>query len=169
MTDTQTGLYQYVTFTLGEEGFAVDVAKAREILDFAQITSVPQTPDFMLGVINLRGNVVPVVDLRLKFGMPTLERTVDTCIIVMEIDVEGETTVVGAMVDAVREVLELDASQIEPPPRLGTKLKTEFIKGMGKVGDDFLIILDIDRIFTSDEITVVQQVGDSDESLQAAE
>lgn len=157
MTEEQTNSEQYVTFTLGTEGFAVDVAKAREILDSIQITNVPQTPEFMLGVINLRGNVVPVVDLRLKFGMPAIEHTVDTCIIVMEIDVEGESTVVGALVDAVREVLELNASQIEPPPRLGTKLKTEFIKGMGKVGDDFLIILDINRIFTSDEIAVVQQ------------
>lgn len=167
MSETQHDMQQYVSFTLGDEIFAVDVAKAREILGYVPVTRVPQTPDFMLGVINLRGSVVPVVDLRLKFGMPVAERTVDTCVIVIEIAIEGDTTVVGILVDAVQEVLDLGADQIEPPPRLGTKLKVEFIKGMGKVNDEFLIILDIDRIFSVDEFALVQQIGDDTETSSA--
>lgn len=155
----QNSLCQYVTFMLGEELFGVDVARAREILGYVPVTKVPQTPPFMLGVINLRGSVVPVIDLRRKFGMPAAERTVDTCIIVIEIDMDGETSILGALADSVREVLELSAEQIEPPPRLGTGMKVDFIRGMGKVNDEFLMILDIDKIFSTDEIVLVQQVG----------
>ncbi len=132
---------QYLTFKLDEEVFAVDVAKVREILDFTTITKVPQTPEFMRGVINLRGSVVPVVDMRLKFGMSQTEKTVNTCVIVMEIALGGETTIVGSLADSVQEVLELEPEQIEPAPRIGTKLRTEFIKGMGKHNDLFIIIL----------------------------
>jgi len=138
---------QYLTFALDEEVFAVDVAKVREILDFTSITKVPQTPDFMRGVINLRGSVVPVVDMRLKFGMSQTEKTVHTCVIVMEIALGGETTIVGSLADSVQEVLELEPGQIEPAPRIGTKLRTEFIKGMGKHNEQFIIILDIDKVF----------------------
>ncbi len=151
---------QCLTFRLGEEVFAVDVTKAREVLDFSAITRVPQTPRFMLGVINLRGSVVPVIDLRQKFGLAAVERTRDTCIVVLEITVDGETTVVGAVADSVQEVLELDPDQIEPPPRIGTRLKTEFIRGMGSVGDRFLILLDIDRVFSAEELSLVQTAGD---------
>src|SRR5208282_894821 len=123
---------QYLTFKLDEEIFALDVAKVREILDFTDITKVPQTPDFMRGVINLRGNVVPVVDMRLKFGLSQTEKTVNTCIIITEIEVDREKTVVGAMADSVQEVLDLEPEQIEPPPRIGSKLNIESIMGMGK-------------------------------------
>jgi purine-binding chemotaxis protein CheW len=143
---------QYLTFRLDEEVFAVDVAKVREILDFTAITKVPQTPDFMRGVINLRGSVVPVVDMRLKFGMSQTEKTVHTCVIVMEIALGGETTVVGSLADSVQEVLELEPEQIEPAPRIGTKLRTEFIKGMGKHNEQFIIILDIDKVFDEETI-----------------
>lgn len=161
MNDTQQfELQQYVTFMLGDELFGVDVAKAREILGFVPVTNVPQTPEFMLGVINLRGSVVPVIDLRLKFGMPSAERTVDTCIIVIEVMLEGETAIIGALADSVREVLELSPDQIEPAPRLGARLNVEFLQGMGKVNDEFLMILNIDRVFSTDEIDLVQQVGD---------
>jgi purine-binding chemotaxis protein CheW len=110
----------------------------------------------MLGVINLRGSVVPVIDLRLKFGLRDGERTRDTCIIVMEIEVDGERTVVGTLVDSVREVLDLNAENLEPPPRIGTRLKTEFIKAMGKLDGDFLIILDIDRVFSTNELVLIE-------------
>jgi len=146
---------QYLTFRLGEETFAVDVIKAQEVLDYVAPTRVPQTPRFMLGVINLRGSVVPVIDLRQKFGMPLVEKSRDTCIIVMELMVDGEKTVVGALVDSVQEVLDLTEDQLEPPPRIGTKLRTEFIKGMGNHNDSFLIVLDIDRVFSSDELTLL--------------
>ena len=148
---------QYLTFRLGDEIFALDISKVREVLDYTNITKVPRTPDFMRGVINLRGNVVPVVDMRLKFGMTRTEQTVNTCIIIVEISIEGETTVLGALTDAVQEVIELGPEQIEPAPKIGTRLNTEFIRGMGKRGDNFIIILDIDRVFSADELSLVQQ------------
>ena len=146
---------QYLSFKLGEEIFAVDVAKVREILDVTAITKVPQTPDFMRGVINLRGSVVPVMDMRLKFGMPPTERTVNTCIIVMEVTQDGETTVLGSLADSVQEVLDLEPDQIEAAPRIGTRLRSDFIKGMGKQNERFIIILDIDRIFNAGELEVI--------------
>jgi len=143
---------QYLTFTLEEEVFALDIGKVREVLDFTQVTKVPRTPEFMRGVINLRGSVVPVVDMRLKFGMSQTEKTVNTCVIVMEIALGGETTIVGSLADSVQEVLELEPEQIEPAPRIGTKLRTEFIKGMGKHNDQFIIILDIDKVFDEETL-----------------
>jgi len=151
-----TETVQCLTFKLGEEIFAVDVAKVREILDFTSVTKVPQTPDFMRGVINLRGSVVPVVDMRLKFGMSSTEKTVNTCIIVMEISLDNETAVVGALADSVQEVLELEPDQIEAAPRIGTKLNTDFLVGMGKHNETFIMILNIDRVFTFEELSVVQ-------------
>jgi purine-binding chemotaxis protein CheW len=148
---------QYLTFKLGEEVFALDIAKVREVLDFTTVTKVPQTPDFMLGVINLRGSVVPVVDMRLKFGLSGMEKTVNTCIIIVEVEMDGEVVVLGALVDSVQEVIELETTQIEPPPRIGARLKTKFIKGMGKRDGYFIIILDIDRVFTTDELAIVQE------------
>ena len=143
---------QYLTFKLRDEVFALDIGKVREVLDFTTVTKVPQTPDFMRGVINLRGNVVPVVDMRLKFGLSQTEKTVNTCVIITEIDVDGETTVVGAMADSVQEVLDLEPEQIEPPPRIGAKLNTDFIMGMGKHNDQFIMILNIDKVFSAIEL-----------------
>ncbi len=165
--NTATMTNQYLTFRLGEEIFAVDVIKAREVLDFSPPTRVPQTPAYMLGVINLRGSVVPVVDLRLKFGLPATATSRDTCIIVLEITADGEATIVGAVADSVQEVLELDADRIEPPPRIGTRLKTEFIRGMGNQDDRFLILLDIDRVFSADELSLVQGIGEEASALSA--
>ena len=148
---------QYLTFTLADEVFAVDVARVREILEMPSITKVPQVPDFMLGVINLRGCVVPVIDLRQKFGMQETAQTVNTCIIIVEINLDGETTVLGALADAVQEVIELGTVQIEPAPKIGTRLKTDFIQGMGKRDEGFIIILDIDRVFSADELSLVHE------------
>ena len=154
---------QYLTFTLAEDIFAIDVTMAREILDVCDVTRVPQTPDYMLGVINLRGSVVPVIDMRLKFGMDHVERTRDSCIVVVEVNIDGESVVVGALADSVREVLNLEPSQIEPPPRIGTRLNTEFIKGMGNLDDRFVIILDINRVFSAEELSLVQGLTDQTE------
>jgi len=148
-----------LTFRLADEVYALDILKVREVLDFTTVTKVPRTPDFMRGVINLRGSVVPVVDLRLKFGMSMTEKTVNTCVIIAEVTVDGETTVLGALADSVQEVLDLEDGQISSPPKIGTKLRTEFIKGMGNRNDQFLIILDIDRVFSADEIARVQPPG----------
>jgi purine-binding chemotaxis protein CheW len=150
---------QYLTFKLRDEVFALDISKVREVLDFTEVTKVPRTPDFMRGIINLRGSVVPVIDMRLKFDMTKTEKTVNTCVIIVEIGLEGETTVLGALADSVQEVFELDADQIEPAPRIGTNLNTDFIKGMGKRNEEFIIILDIDKVFSSDELALVNESG----------
>jgi purine-binding chemotaxis protein CheW len=117
-------------------------------------------PDFVRGVINLRGSVVPVVDLRAKFGLPPTERTVDTRILIVEITVDQESTVLGALADAVKEVIELEPEQIDPPPKIGTRLKTDFIRGVGKRDDEFIIILDVDRVFSNDELASFQETED---------
>jgi purine-binding chemotaxis protein CheW len=143
---------QYLTFRLDRELFAVDIAKVREVLEFSTVTKVPRTPDFMRGVINLRGNVVPVVDMRLKLGLTQTERTVDTCVVIAEVDIDGERTILGALTDSVQEVVELDSANIVPPPRMGTRIDISFIRGMGKREEEFVIILDIDRVFSGDTV-----------------
>ena len=148
---------QFFTFILGGEVFAIDISQIREVLELTQITKVPQTPEMMKGVINLRGSVVPVIDMRLKFDMGEIENTVDTCIIIIEIMLGEEKTMIGALVDSVKEVMDLDSDHIEPSPKIGTQLNTEFIKGMGKHDGQFVIILDIDKIFSSSELELVQQ------------
>jgi len=148
---------QFLTFKLGDEVFALDISKVREVLDFTTVTKVPRTPEFMRGVINLRGSVVPVVDLRLKFGMTRTESSVNTCIIITEVTVDNDTTVLGALADSVQEVLDLEPGSIAPAPKIGTKLRTEFITGMGRRDDRFIIILDIDKVFSSDELSLVKQ------------
>ena len=152
---------QYVTFSLCDELFGVEVSRTREILSLTPVTKVPQTPDYLLGVINLRGQVVPVVDMRLKLGLTAGADTEDTCIIVVDVQVDGEVITVGALADAVREVMDIRSDQIEPPPRLGTRLNTEFINGMGKVDEQFMILLNIDKIFNSDEFAWVQDAVES--------
>jgi purine-binding chemotaxis protein CheW len=151
---------QYLTFTLGDEDFALDIGKVREVLDYTTITKVPRMPEFVRGVINLRGNVVPVIDLRYKLGMGAIKQSVDTCIVIVEIMIDDELTHMGALADSVKEVIDLDPSQISPPPKLGIKIKNEFIKGMGKRDEKFLIILDIDEVLTADELDIVQRTGE---------
>ena len=151
---TQTS--QYLSFNLDEEIYAMDIHTVREVLDFTQITKVPRMPDFMRGVINLRGGVVPVVDLRLKFGLPEMEADKDTCIVIIEVILDGEETILGIQVDSVQEVMSLEPNQIDPPPRIGTRLKTEFIKGMGKKDNEFIIILDSMKVFSAEELVIVQ-------------
>jgi purine-binding chemotaxis protein CheW len=147
---------QYLSFKLDDEVFALDISKVREVLDFTTVTKVPKTPDFMRGVINLRGSVVPVVDLRLKFGMSMTEKTVNTCIIITEVTVDNETTILGTLADSVQEVMDLDAEHIAAAPRIGTRLRTEFITGMGKRDENFIILLDIDKVFSAEELALVQ-------------
>ena len=150
---------QYLSFKLDEEEFALDISKVREVLDFTKITKVPQTPDFMKGVINLRGAVVPVVDLNRKFGIKDTEKTVNTRIIIGEVSIEGDETVLGVLADSVHEVMELEPESIEPAPKIGTRLNTDFIKGMGKRDDEFVMILDIDKVFSAEELSFVNQTS----------
>lgn len=150
----------YLTFRLGDEVFANDVNQIREVLDLTQITKVPQAPDFMRGVINLRGTVVPVVDIKMKFGLPKTEKTQDTRVVVMELDLDGEIAIVGVMADSVHEVMEMEPDQIQPPPKLGSGWRSEFIRGMGKRKDEFVIIIDINQVFSSNELAMVQGAGE---------
>ncbi len=157
---------QHLTFKLDEEVFSLDISKVREVLEYTSVTKVPQTPDFMCGVINLRGGVVPVVDLRLKFGMAEAEKTVNTCIIIVEVTLDGESTVLGALADSVQEVFEFETDQIEPAPKIGARLNTDFIQGMGKREDQFIIILDIDKVFSTDDLTTVAGTHTAAENIE---
>jgi len=157
--ETITETRQYLSFKLEEEEFALEISKVREVLDFTKITKVPQTPDFMKGVINLRGAVVPVVDLNKKFGIKDTEKTMNTRIIIGDVDIEGDQTVLGVLADSVHEVMELEPGHIEPAPKIGTRLNTEFLKGMGKRDEEFVMILDIDKVFTSDELSLATRTG----------
>ncbi|MCP4693589.1 MAG: chemotaxis protein CheW [Desulfobacterales bacterium] len=151
---TETSLY--LTFGLEDEVFAIDVSKVREVLDLSAITKVPHAPDFMRGVINVRGNVVPVMDMRTKFGLPQTDSTVNTRIVIMELSADGSSLVLGAIADSVNDVLELEPDQIEDPPSLGNRWRSDFIKGIGKRDDKFIMILNIDKVLTSDEMAMVQ-------------
>ncbi|MCP4294408.1 MAG: purine-binding chemotaxis protein CheW [Proteobacteria bacterium] len=150
---------QFLAFNLAEEVFAFDISKVREVLEFDVVTKVPQTPMMMKGVINLRGSVVPVIDMRIKFDMGDLDITVNTVIIIIEVDLDGESTMIGALVDSVKEVMDLDSEHIEPPPSIGTRLNTEYIKGMGKHNGQFVIILDVEKVFSSDELESIQEMA----------
>ena len=154
-------LVQYLTFILDGENFATQISLVREVLEYDQITTVPRTPDYMLGVINLRGSVVPVVDMRLQFGLTAIDPTVDTCIIIVEVQIDGEPLVLGALVDMVQEVIDLKAEQIEPAPTLGTRVNTQFIQGMGKVDDHFVIVLDMEQVFSFSQLLDVSQTSNT--------
>ncbi len=160
---------KFVTYKLDQENYALDIDQVREVLDYTTITKVPQMPEFVRGVINLRGSVVPVVDLRAKFGLPATQRTVDTRILIVEVTVDQESTVLGALADTVKEVIELEPDQIDPPPKIGTRLKTDFIRGVGKRDNEFIIILDVDRVFSSDDLAAFQEAGSLEAAPGAAE
>ena len=160
MSDNTT--QQYLTFGLGEEVFALETGSVREVIELVPVTRIPKTPPFMRGVINLRGHAVPVVDLRIKFDMPQVKDTVNTCIIIVDVEVEGENCHMGAIVDSVREVFEMGSDQINPPPRMGTSIRADFIKGMGKQNEEFIMILDIGKVFSSEELQMMTE-NDLDE------
>ena len=154
---TTRAISSYITFKLGDELFAIDVARVREVLDLSEITRVPTAPPYMRGVVNVRGSAVPVVDLRLKFGLPSTTDTVDTRIVVIELELDGELTVVGGLADSVREVLELDRSEIREPPRIAMRWRADMIEGMGKKGEQFIIVLDIARVFAIGDALLVAE------------
>jgi purine-binding chemotaxis protein CheW len=148
----------YLTFILDEELYGLNIHLVREVLEFTPITRMPMTAEFMRGVINVRGHVVPVVDLRRKFGLAATAQTVNTCIIIVELEVDGESSTMGALVDGVQEVLDIQPAQIEAAPRMGTKINTRFIQGIGKLGDRFVILLDIQAIFSMDELYMLAEM-----------
>jgi purine-binding chemotaxis protein CheW len=151
---------KYLTFNLAGEEYGIGILKVKEIIGMMPITVVPQTPAYIKGVINLRGKVIPVIDLRLKFMMTSADYTERTCIIVVEIAASGRTILMGIVVDSVSEVLNIKAADIEDTPAFGTKLNTEFILGMAKVGDGIKILLDIDKVLSIEEIKMVDTVSE---------
>ena len=150
---------QCLTFGLDEEIFAVEVHRVREVLDPTKITKIPRAPDFLLGVINVRGNVIPIVDLHQKLGMQQRNTDTHSRIVVLEAELDGEISTLGALADSVHEVTDIPADTMEPPPKIGSRWKSEFIRGIGKLDDEFVILLDIDRVFSSDELAFLQETG----------
>jgi purine-binding chemotaxis protein CheW len=150
---------QYLTFLLGSEMFAIDILGIKEIIEYGSMTSVPMMPEFIRGVINLRGAVVPVVDLSARFGRMASEVTRRSCIVIIEADNEGEKQDIGVVVDSVSEVLEIPADQIEPAPSFGAKIRPDFISGMGKVKDKFVIILNADKVLSVSDLAMLSGGG----------
>ena len=148
---------KYLTFNLAEEEYGIGILKIKEIIGMMPITSVPQTPSFVKGVINLRGKVIPVIDLRLRFGMGEIDYTERTCIIVVEIEGQAGTVMIGVVVDSVSEVLSIKREEIENTPTFGAKLNTDYILGMAKIEGGVKILLDIDRVLSRDEVDTLEQ------------
>lgn len=169
MGENITDINSWLSFKLGAETFASNVSKVLSILEMHTITEVPQSPDYMMGVINLRGAVLPVIDTHLKFGMEPLILTPSTCILVLDVIVEGKQVKVGAVVDSVEEVIELEEESIQESPTIGTKYRTEFILGMIEKGDNFIMLLDMDKVFSVDDITELDQNSTMVESEELVE
>jgi purine-binding chemotaxis protein CheW len=146
---------QYLTFMLGEEMFAIGILSIREIIEYGFVTEVPMTPSFIRGVLNLRGAVVPVVDLAVRFGRQARQNTKRTCIVIAEIESANGNQAMGVVVDAVSEVLEIPPGDIEPPPQFGARIRSDFIKGMGKINGKFVVMLDVNRVLSVDEVAAV--------------
>ena len=147
---------QFLSFVLNKEPYALDISRVREVLEYQPITRIPRTPEFFSGILNLRGSAIPVVDLRRKFGMGPTEKTVNTCIIIVEVIWENESIVLGALADSVREVFELLPEQIVPAPRMGTHIRPEYLAGMGRMQDHFIMVLNVDTLFSGEELAMVQ-------------
>lgn len=156
--ETKEGrINSYLTFKLGEEVFAANVSKVLNILEMTKVTRVPKAPEYMKGVINLRGAVLPLIDTRSKFEMEETEYTTNTCILVLDINMSGESVHVGALVDSVQEVIEFEETSILPAPSIGTKYKSEFIQGMARIGDNFVMILNMDLVFSTEELSLLKE------------
>ena len=154
------GNQQFLTFMLAEEMFAVGIQQVREIIEYGNVTTVPMMPRFVRGVINLRGSVVPVIDLSARFGRGTSEIHRRTCVVIVEIEQEGVQQELGMIVDAVSEVLDIPLSEIEPAPAFGARIRADFISGMGKVEGRFVILLDVDKVLAVDEMVALSELGD---------
>lgn len=150
---------KYLTFVLKDEEYGIEILKVREIIGVMEITTVPRAPDYVTGVINLRGKIIPVIDLRRKFGLKTADRTAETCIIVVEVTLDAEGVLMGILVDTVSEVLDIAADHIEPPPQFGGQVHLEYILGMGKVKDKVKILLDIDRVMGAEELGLIREIA----------
>jgi len=151
---------KYLTFKLGAEEFGLEILKVQEIIGMMKVTKVPRAPHFIRGVINLRGKVIPVVDLRTKFGMAGKEDTERTCIIVVQVTHPGGNVTMGTIVDDVSEVLDVQTEQIEPTPSFGSSVDTDFILGMGKIGPKVIMLLDIDRVLSGAQVASIENLAE---------
>ncbi|MFO7803954.1 MAG: chemotaxis protein CheW [Desulfovermiculus sp.] len=156
---------KYLTFHLGEEGYGLEILKVQEIIGMQDITKIPRAPDYVKGVINLRGKITPVVDLRLKFGMPEQEVSRKTCIILTQVQGGESSLIIGIVVDEVSEVMEISEDQIEPAPAFGTHVDTNFILGMAKSDSAVKILLDIDKVLSTDEVAALSKTKNVDQQL----
>jgi len=152
--------HQFLTFNLGEELYGVNILKVQEIKGYTKVTTIPNTPDYLTGVLNLRGTIVPIIDLRMKFGMGVTEPTFFTVIVVVNV----RNRIMGFLVDAVSDVLDLHAKDIQPPPELGSSVDITFVAGIGKANDSLVTLLDIDRVLTDAEVADVAAVGEEEDS-----
>ncbi len=151
-------LAQYLTFHLAREEYAIGVLRVKEIIEYGTVTRVPATPPWIRGVINLRGSVVPVVDLAVKFGLPASEVTRRTCIVIVEVHLEEELTVMGIVADSVSQVMDLKPEDVEAAPSFGTRVRVEYLLGLGRAGKSFVLLLDIDRVLSADEMLAARAV-----------
>ena len=157
---TKEDVKQYLTFRLQNEMYGIDILPIKEIIEYGKLTSIPLAPTFVRGVINLRGNVVPVVDLPRRFGWNSSPVTKRSCIVIIEINDEQEQLVFGMVIDAISEVLDLPVADIEPAPSFGAKIRTDFIAGMGKVNEEFIVLLNTSMVLSVDELSSLVQVTD---------
>jgi len=164
MAENINTVNSYLSFKLGNEYFAAHVNNVINILELTDITPVPRSPSYMKGVINLRGTVLPVVDTRLKFGMSETVNTQDTCILVLNVEIDGEIISVGGLVDSVQEVLEIEDKDIKPAPSIGNKYKTEFINGVIRLNEEFIMLLDMDKMFSTDDASEILEATSTDTS-----
>lgn len=167
--DNLSRINSYLSFKLGDEEFAAHVGKVLNILEMTRITEVPKAPIYMKGVINLRGTVLPVIDTRIKFGMTPTEFTANTCIVVLDIQVDGESIQIGALVDSVQAVLEIEKKNIMPPPSIGSKYKSEFIVGVASIDEKFIMILDMDAVFSVEDVTDLKIKAEENEMASEIE
>jgi purine-binding chemotaxis protein CheW len=154
--------HQFLTFMLSGEEFSVPIMQVKEIIEYSELTNVPMVPDFIAGAINLRGSVVPVINLAIKFGMPPAEISRRTCVVIMEVVLDGEQLIMGMLVDKVLQVIDIVDEDIDPAPTLGAQIRTDFIRGMGKLEDRFVIILAINKVLSAEEIAVVGVINEDD-------
>jgi purine-binding chemotaxis protein CheW len=157
----ETQIDQYLTFMLGGEVFAIGILSIKEIIEYSSLTEVPMMPACIRGVINLRGAVVPVIDIAVRFGRAAAPVTKRTCIVIIEVTTNGERQDVGVIVDAVNEVLEIPLADIEPPPTFGARIRTDFMRGMGKVNQKFVILLDVDHVLALDELAGLAEAAEA--------
>lgn len=166
--ETEQSVHQYLTFMIGGEEYAISLLKVKEIIEYDVVTEIPKTPEWVRGVINLRGNVVPVIDLAVKFRLPASIAGKLTCIVITEVECEGEPTVMGIMADAVRQVIDLNPEDIEVPPSFGTRVKVDYLLGMARSGKKFCLLLDTEKVLSTEELLELPDSLESNEQADQA-